>query len=172
METMQEVRAVMDVASARNLMGELHVLLNQWKDTGEINKAQVKKDKAPMESHMTTMHEQGEAENHRPQQDTEMKNHFLESMTHIENYWEDLSERVEIGRKKTHRVISMLRSIEELLKKLPGSHQAKLQARYSGLRSEAETVMEYMMDRMKFQCDKKPSFFNERATSSQQCSSS
>ncbi|KAJ0427750.1 hypothetical protein HanHA300_Chr17g0638551 [Helianthus annuus] len=104
-----EIEAVMNVASARNLMRELQVLLDQWKECCETNTVHVKQDKAPM------------------------KSRFHERMTRIESYWKDLNEPFQKGSKNTRRIISMLREIKGLLKKLPGSHNAKLQARFSGL---------------------------------------
>ncbi|KAM0059696.1 hypothetical protein Hdeb2414_s0005g00184211 [Helianthus debilis subsp. tardiflorus] len=128
-----EVEAVMNVASARNLMRELQVLLDQWKECCETNTVHVKQDKAPM------------------------KSRFHERMTRIESYWEDLNEPFQKGYKNTRLTISKLRNIEGLLKKLPRSHTANLQARFFGLRAEAESFMGNMMDRMKIQCNKRPS---------------
>ncbi|KAJ0501828.1 hypothetical protein HanRHA438_Chr11g0507301 [Helianthus annuus] len=133
METLQEIEAVMNVASTRNLMTELQVLLDQWKECCETNTVHVKQDKAPM------------------------KSRFHERMTRIESYWEDLNEPFQKGSKNTCRTISKLREIKGLLKKLPRSHSAKLQARFSSLCAEAETIMGNMMDRMKIQCNKRPS---------------
>ncbi|KAJ0808090.1 putative leucine-rich repeat domain superfamily, F-box-like domain superfamily [Helianthus annuus] len=157
----EEIRAVMDVTSARNLMRELQVLLDDlWKENGETNTAHMKQVKAPMEIRMSTVHGQEEVENYRAQRDTKSKHCFHERMTHIESYWEDLNEPFEKGYKNTRRMISMLRSIEGLLQKVPRSLEAKLQARFSVLRAEAETIMENMMDRIKIQCDKRPSRSN------------
>ncbi|KAI3713663.1 hypothetical protein L1987_72246 [Smallanthus sonchifolius] len=164
----EEIRAVMNVASARNIMGELHVLLDKWKENSETNTAHMKQSEAPMESHKTTVHMQGEVENHRAH-DTKMKCHFQERMAYIKSYWEVLNEQLEKGYKNTSCMISMLEKIEGVLTKLPTSHRDKLQARFSGLCAEADTIMDNMLDRMKMQCDKKPSrlniFFNELATS-------
>ncbi|KAI3812650.1 hypothetical protein L1987_17362 [Smallanthus sonchifolius] len=172
METMQEIRAVMNVASARNLMRELQELLDQWKENSEKNTADMKQDKAPIESHMTTVHAQGEVETYRAQPNTKMKWHFGERMAHIKSYWEDLNAQLEKGYKNTRHTISLLWKIEGVLKNVPRSDRAKMQARFSGLRAEAEANIDNAMDCMKIQCDKKPScsnvFFHELATSSQQ----
>ncbi|KAI3713664.1 hypothetical protein L1987_72247 [Smallanthus sonchifolius] len=152
----EEIRAVMNVASARNRMGELQVLLDQWKENSETNKSHMKQNEAPMESHTTTVHEQGEVETHRAR-DKKMKCHFQERMAHVKSYWEVLNEQLEKGYNKTRRSISLLREIEGLLKKVPRSDRAKLQTRFSGLRAEAETIMDNVMDCVKIQCDKRPS---------------
>ncbi|KAI7739803.1 hypothetical protein M8C21_024267, partial [Ambrosia artemisiifolia] len=133
MVSRKEIRVMMNVTLARNLMSELQMLLDQWKENRETNTAHVKHDTTPM------------------------KYHFHERMTRIESYWEDLNESFKEGRENTHRAISMLREIEGLLKKVSRSHRPKLLARYVGLRTEAEPIMYDMMDRMKIQCDKRPS---------------
>ncbi|XP_035842026.1 F-box protein At1g60400-like [Helianthus annuus] len=125
----EEIRAVMNVASAQNLIRELEVLLDQWKEYCETNTAPVKQDKAPM------------------------KSHFHERMT----YWENLNEPFHKGYESTRDITSVLQKLEGLLKKVPRSHRAKFQSRFSCLRAEAETIMDNMMDRMKIQCDKRPS---------------
>ncbi|KAJ0427723.1 hypothetical protein HanHA300_Chr17g0638281 [Helianthus annuus] len=154
---MQEIRAVMNVKSARSLMRELQVLLDEWKENGETNTAHMKQDKAPIESHMSTVHEQVEVENHREQPDTKMKLHFGGRMAHIKNYWGDLNKHLKNGYDNTGIIISMMQEIEEVMTKLPASHRAKLEERFFGLCAEAETIMGNVMDCMKIQCDKKPS---------------
>lgn len=124
---MQEIRAVKNVAIARNLMTELQGLLNQWKENSEPNTTDMK---ASVENHMATVHEQVEAEN---QPDAKLKWQFGETMTHIENYWKDLSEQLDKGYKDTISTIAILWTIEGVLAKLPTSHRDKLQARFSGL---------------------------------------
>ncbi|KAM0059692.1 hypothetical protein Hdeb2414_s0005g00184171 [Helianthus debilis subsp. tardiflorus] len=160
----EEIRAVKNVTSARNLMLELRVLLDQWKENNKTDKVCMKQDKALMENHLATVPELGEAEKHRAQRDTEMKLPFRERMTHIESYWKDLNSQVRKGYNNTCRTISLLRKIEGVLKEVPRSHRAKLQARFSSLRVEAETIMDDTMDQMKMQFDKKPSKFHKLAT--------
>ncbi|KAI3812649.1 hypothetical protein L1987_17361 [Smallanthus sonchifolius] len=120
METMQEIRNVMNVTSARNLMRELQVILDQWKENSETNTTHVKRDKAPMEP----------------------KCHFEERMTHIEWYWVDLRDQLEKGFICTHDTSTLLRKIEGVLTEVPRSHRGKLQARFSHLYAEAETMMD------------------------------
>ncbi|KAK9052906.1 hypothetical protein SSX86_029536 [Deinandra increscens subsp. villosa] len=151
MVSYEEIRAVMNVASARKLMRELQVELNLLKENRET-------DKTDMDQDMTTVHEQVEAENGRAKPDTEVKWHFGERITRIESYWEDLNERLEKGYSDAAHIISMLREIEEVLTKLPTTPRAKLQARFSNLCAEAGTIMDNMMDHLKKQCDKKPRF--------------
>ncbi|KAJ0666249.1 putative F-box domain, leucine-rich repeat domain superfamily, F-box-like domain superfamily [Helianthus annuus] len=148
MVSREEISAVKNVTLARNLMAELWVLL----------------DKSSMENHLATVPELGEAENHRAQRDTEMKLPFRERMTHIESYWKDRNSQVEKVYNNTCRTISLLRKIEGVLKEVPRSHQAKLQARFSSLCVEAEAIMDDTMDQMKMQFDKKPSKFHKLAT--------
>ncbi|KAJ0666259.1 putative F-box domain, leucine-rich repeat domain superfamily, F-box-like domain superfamily [Helianthus annuus] len=148
MVSREEISAVKNVTLARNLMAELWVLL----------------DKSSMENHLATVPELGEAENHRAQRDTEMKLLFRERMTHIESYWKDRNSQVEKVYNNTCRTISLLREIEGVLKEVPRSHRAKLQARFSSLRVEAEIIMDDTMDQMKMQFDKKPSKFHKLAT--------
>ncbi|KAI7739815.1 hypothetical protein M8C21_024279 [Ambrosia artemisiifolia] len=156
---MQEVRAVENVTLARNLMLELQVLLEQWKENSETSKARMKQDKA-------TVPEQGKVENHRAKRDTKMKCNFGERMTRIESYWKDLNLQVGKGYNNTCSVISLLRKIEKVLKEVPRSHWTKLQARFSSLRAEAETIIDDTTDQMKMQVDKKPNLFRELGTSS------
>ncbi|KAK1438380.1 hypothetical protein QVD17_04188 [Tagetes erecta] len=125
-------------------MVELHDLLDQWKEKIE-NRAHIMRDEAPMKSHMAVVHEQGEVENNRAQPDVKIKSHFEEKMTTIESYWEDLNEQMENGYKNTRLTISLLRRIEGLLEKLAGSARDKLEARFCGLRAEAETLMENLL---------------------------
>uniref|UniRef100_A0A251RLI6 Putative F-box domain, Leucine-rich repeat domain, L domain-like protein n=1 Tax=Helianthus annuus TaxID=4232 RepID=A0A251RLI6_HELAN len=130
----EEIRAVKNVTSARNLMLELRVLLDQWKENNETDKVCMKQDKALMKGHTTTVPKQGEVENCSAQRDMEMKCHFGERITHIESYWKDLNSQVGKGYNNTCRTISLLRKIEGVLKEVPRSHRAKLQARFSSLR--------------------------------------
>ncbi|KAJ0446018.1 putative F-box domain, leucine-rich repeat domain superfamily, F-box-like domain superfamily [Helianthus annuus] len=152
-----EIRAVMNVQSARSLMRELQELLDEWKENSEANTAHMKQDKAPIESHMSTVHEQGEVEDHKAQPDTKMEGRSGGRMTHITCYWEDLNEQFKKGNEKTGHILSMLQKIEGVLTKLPTSHRAKLQERFFGLSAEAEALMDDVMDCMKIQYDKKPS---------------
>ncbi|KAI7739800.1 hypothetical protein M8C21_024264 [Ambrosia artemisiifolia] len=161
-----EIRAVMNVKLARSLMRDFQVLLDQWKEKSETNTAHMK---PPVGSHTEMVHEQVEVENHREQPDAKMKWHFGGRMAHIKNYWEDLNEQLEKGCNNTGFIISILQEIEEVMTRLPTSHQAKLQERFFGLCAEAETIMDNVMDRMKIHCDKKPSrsnvYFQELAAS-------
>ncbi|KAK9048671.1 hypothetical protein SSX86_032363 [Deinandra increscens subsp. villosa] len=165
----EEVRAVMNVTSARNLMNELHVLLDEWKENSGTNKDHMKQDTTPIATHMAIVHEQGKVEDHRVHLDTKMKLHFGERVAHIKSYWEDTNEQFQKGYKNACRTTSLLQKIEEVLTKLPTSCQPKLQARFSSLCAEADTIMDSVTDRMMIQFDKKPSrsnvFFHEFATS-------
>ncbi|KAK1438377.1 hypothetical protein QVD17_04185 [Tagetes erecta] len=128
----EDIRAAMNVTSARDLITEFQVLLDQWKEDSETNVTHMK-------NHMATVNEQGEVGNH---------------MARVESYWEDLNKQLEKGSKITSCTIPMLRKIEVVLAKLPKSHRDKLQAKFYGLRAEAETIMGNMiMDCMKIQWD-------------------
>ncbi|KAF5753681.1 hypothetical protein HanXRQr2_Chr17g0782841 [Helianthus annuus] len=155
-----ETRAVMNVQSARSLMRELQELLDEWKENSETNTAHMKQDKAPIESHMSTVHEQGEVEDHKAQPDTKIEGRSGGRMTHITCYWENLNEQFKKGNEKTGHILSMLQKIEGVMTKLPTSHRAKLQERFFGLSAEAEAIMDDVMDCMKIQYDKKPSRSN------------
>ncbi|KAJ0427737.1 putative F-box domain, leucine-rich repeat domain superfamily, F-box-like domain superfamily [Helianthus annuus] len=141
-----EIKATKNVASAQNLMRELEVLLDQWKEDSEANTAH-------MESHMETMHEQVEVDD---RINIKTKWRFTERITHIESFWECLNKQVQWGNKK----VLLLQKIEGVLTKLPTSHRDKLQPRFSGLCGEAETIMDGVMDRMKILFDKRPSHSN------------
>ncbi|XP_076925450.1 uncharacterized protein LOC143588286 [Bidens hawaiensis] len=96
----EEIRAVKNVAIARNLMRELQGLLNQWEENSETNTNDTK----------ATVHEQVEVEN---EPDAKMKWHFGETMTHIENYWKDLSEQLDKGYKDTISTIQFCGRLKE-----------------------------------------------------------
>ncbi|MFS7965199.1 hypothetical protein Hanom_Chr08g00759341 [Helianthus anomalus] len=89
MASHEAIRGVMNVASTRNLMRELQMLLDQWKEYCETNTTPVKQDKAPM------------------------KSRFHERTT----YWENLNELFQKGYENTRDITSMLRKIKGLLKK-------------------------------------------------------
>ncbi|KAJ0431592.1 putative F-box domain, leucine-rich repeat domain superfamily, F-box-like domain superfamily [Helianthus annuus] len=158
----EEVRAVMDVTSARNLMTKLKVLLDQWQEYSETKMAHIEQDEAPME----TVHEQVKVEE---QTDTKMKWHFGGRMAQIKSYWGDLNDQCEKASNNMGLISSMLQETIEVMTRLPTSHQAKLQERFFGLSAEAETIMEGVMDRMKILFDKRPShsnvYFHELAAS-------
>ncbi|KAK9052905.1 hypothetical protein SSX86_029535 [Deinandra increscens subsp. villosa] len=168
MVSREETRAVMNVVSAQNLMRDLEVILDRLGKNSVIYSPNMEKDTESMETHAETVHEQVEVENRRAPPKAKMKLNFGERMKHIKCYWKDLNKQLEIRHKNTLFIISRLQKIEEVLKKLPTSHRDKLQPQFSSLCSKADTIMDNMMDRMKIQCDKKPSrssvYFPELAT--------
>ncbi|KAK9052903.1 hypothetical protein SSX86_029533 [Deinandra increscens subsp. villosa] len=139
MVSLEEAIAAMDVASALGLMKELEVLLDQWKE----NTVHMEQDKAPNGSH-------------RAQPDTKMKLCTGETTAHVESYWKDLNNQLKEGHRRSVSASSMLEVIEEVLIKLPTSHRAKLQPKFSSLCAEVDTIMDDMMHHLKIQCDRKP----------------
>ncbi|GKB46025.1 hypothetical protein Tco_0896778, partial [Tanacetum coccineum] len=61
----------------------------------------------------------------------------------IESYWKDFYKWFVKEDTKTHRIISMLRVIEQLLQNLPTLQRDKMQSMYSILCAEADTIMIY-----------------------------
>lgn len=70
------------------------------------------------------------------QQETRWQLQFGEG---IESYWKDFYKWLKQGDTQTHRIISMLRVIKQLLQKLPRLQRDKMQSMYSSLCAKADT---------------------------------
>lgn len=133
METLQEIRAVRDTVLAQNQMAELQVLLRQEKSKTE--RAHVEREKAPMKSRTTELHEEGKAQFGMDMQ-----------LLHPEDA-------------KICDIISKLQYIEGLLTNLPTSVRTKMEACFSSLLAEAILVVKEI-DHANAQCDTKGSHLN------------
>lgn len=142
MITREEARAVRDAKSAQDFMAELKVVLDE--------------EKALMENHDARMREQGRAPYWR-EQGTQTPIHIGKRLNHVQVCWEDMDAQIQVGRVKTCRIMSILRRVEGLLTKLPTSKRDEVEARFSSLCIEANTVMNEMIDCIKIQCDMKES---------------
>ncbi|PWA76870.1 F-box domain, Leucine-rich repeat domain, L domain-like protein [Artemisia annua] len=71
------------------------------------------------------------------QQETRWQLQFGEE---IESYWKDFYKWLKQGDAQTHRIISMLRVIQQLLQKLPRLQRDKMQSMYSSLCAKADTI--------------------------------
>lgn len=160
MKTLQEVRAAMNVTSARYLMRELQAMLNRLSKSSETNAVCTKQEKTPMECHEATVHEQTQVE-------TQRALDFGEKMAQIETVSKDLIAWLDEGDINCV-IISTLVKINEVLPKLPTSHRAEMQARFSDLCSQAYPMMDNILDRMKIQFD---AYFNHELATATQSSS-
>lgn len=134
---------------AQKLMADFHLLLEREKVKLETNKA-----------HM----EQGKTK----------QLQIEEKVKHVNRCWNDFSVQIEQGKEKTGEIISELKDIRRLLKKLPTSKRADLQPFFSSLCAEADIVVNDILDNMKIQCDMKGSrfsvYFREFASTSESSS--
>lgn len=82
-------------------------------------------------------HKEMKVEHRMLQQETRWQLQFGER---IESYWKDFYKWLKQGDTKTHRIISMLRVIKQLLQKLPRLQRDKMQSMYSTLCAKADTI--------------------------------
>nr|XP_043615753.1 putative F-box/LRR-repeat protein At4g15060 [Erigeron canadensis] len=154
----ETLRAYRNAKSARTLMSRLWTMLEDEKNSKnsmpymDQRNAIVNRDKAKM-------HEQeiAQVENQRAQPFEKMETHISEMMGQIKSSCEDLGLKVDQGRAKTVKIISTLQEIKMLLTKLPASKKDKLQAEFSNLCVETDTVVKRIIDRVKIQYDEKHS---------------
>nr|XP_043622290.1 uncharacterized protein LOC122593900 isoform X2 [Erigeron canadensis] len=125
----EEIIASKDAASAKKLMTELRVLLEQEKANTKT------KGKAPMVSN------NGERK---------MQLQIGGNRALIKNYWKDLNVQFEQRKAKAYIIISKLESIEEVLKKLPAANRALIQPCFSRICAQADNLMNQIL---KMQCD-------------------
>lgn len=82
---------------------------------------------------------------------------MFKKVAQIEKYWVHLNEHINKGKTKTIHIISLIQRIKELLIKLPVSKKEEMQAEFSSLCAEADTVMDKIVNLMKIGCDNKGS---------------
>ncbi|GJU07049.1 F-box domain containing protein [Tanacetum coccineum] len=153
------VRALANATSAENLMAQLQVMLKNEKANIETNKAHMDRGKTSKEADML---EQGKT-----QTLVKVQLNIEGTMTQIKTCLEDLSVQIDKGRTNICCIISKLHDIEVLLlKELPPSKRDKLQACYSSLRAEADTVVKKMIDCMTIQQSHLNDCFHELAKTS------
>nr|XP_043639866.1 putative F-box/FBD/LRR-repeat protein At5g44950 [Erigeron canadensis] len=109
----------------------------------------------PKDGQKRVIHKPGRvlSENQRGQPGRKLPIDVCKKLASARDHLEDLNYQVQIGRTKTCRIMSHLQRIEDLLTKVPASKRDKLEARFSGLCIEANTVLNKVIDRMKVQWD-------------------
>ncbi|GJR77104.1 F-box domain containing protein [Tanacetum coccineum] len=136
----KEMRALKNAASALNRMTELGVMLEREKANIETNIANLDRVMTPMKCH--------------EEQDKMQINKWqIECQMH--RYWKDLSAQIEHGKSKTSSIVSKLCRIKELLTELPASRRSQIEKSFSRLCTEANIVMNAIMNSMKIQSDEK-----------------
>ena len=138
----QEMRALKNAESALNYMVELGVMLEHEKSNIETNVVHMDQVMTPMECHEPNMHEQDK-----------MQINKWETMTQISSCWQDLSAQIKHGEVKTYDITLKLCCIEQLLTELPASKRSQIETSFSKLCTEADTVMNAIMNSMKIQSD-------------------
>ncbi|PWA76435.1 F-box domain, Leucine-rich repeat domain, L domain-like protein [Artemisia annua] len=149
----EEKVAEMRTKSAQKQMDNLRVRLEREIANLEINMSPMNRGKTLTESDKAIMQEQHIAE-------LEYLTHIEETMTCIDASWEDLNSQIERGKSRISGIISDLHDIKEVMIKLPASNKAELQPRFSSLCSEADIVVNKIMDYVKILCDMKGSRFS------------
>lgn len=149
----EEKVAEMRAESAQKQMDYLRERL-EWEIANiETNMSRRNLGKTLTESKKAIMQEQDIAE-------LEYLMHIEETMTCIDTSWEDLNRQIERGKSRISGIISDLHDIKEVLIKLPASNKAELQPSFSSLCSEADIVVNKIMDYVKILCDMKGSRFS------------
>ncbi|GJV00764.1 hypothetical protein Tco_1330034 [Tanacetum coccineum] len=147
----KEMRASKNAASALKCMTQLGVILEREKANIETNIAHLDRVSTPMECH----------------EQYKMQIAMREMTSQIDSWWEDLSAQIEDVKFKTWAIMTDLCDIEELLTVLPASKRAQIEASFSRLCTEADIVMNAIMNSMKIQSDEKQSrlsiYFHELA---------
>ena len=115
--------------------------------------AQIDRRKTLKESDKATISEQHITE-------LEYLTHIEETVADIDACWENLNWHIEEEKSNISSIISSLHDIKEVLIKLPTSNRAELQPCFHSLCSEANIVVNKIMDRLKILCDVKGSRFN------------
>lgn len=155
MGTLQEITALKNARSARNLMGKLQVHLGKMKEDSDTNTVHMDKGKTPNVNQMAELEtkiQRGKAKQ-------------------IKRYWKDLKEQMAQDKVKTCQITSILKEIEELMSNLPPSQRVEVQAMFSRLCAVADLTMTKILDDSKIQFDKMQSHlrtcFHELPTTSQ-----
>ncbi|GJV34015.1 hypothetical protein Tco_1394415 [Tanacetum coccineum] len=146
LKSLKEMRALKNAASAINCMTELGVMLEREKANIETNIAHLDRVMTPMECQEPNMHEQDKMQINKREIDCQ-----------IHSYWKDLSAQIEHGKSKTSSIVSKLCRIKELLTELPASRRSQIEKSFSRLCTEADIVMNAIMNSMKIQSDEKQS---------------
>ncbi|GJW89840.1 F-box domain containing protein [Tanacetum coccineum] len=153
MVSREEVVAKMNTDLAQERMDNLRSRL-EWKVAKtETNRAQIDRRKKLMESDKATIPEQHITE-------LEYLTHIEETDADIDACWEKLNWHIEGEKSNISNIISSLHDIKEVLIKLPTSNRAELQPSFQSLCTEANIVVNKIMDRVKNLCDMKGSRFN------------
>ncbi|XP_076920471.1 uncharacterized protein LOC143581602 [Bidens hawaiensis] len=151
-EKKQKARALANAAAAQKLMVDLQVMLEREKANIETHRDQ------PVEA---DAHDQGKS----PLEKVQL--HFERKMEQMKSYWEDVGVQIDRGR-RTSYIISRLRDIEDvlLLKDLPNSKTDELQACFSSLCAEVDTVEKKILYHTKIPQIHFSDCFNDLATTS------
>ncbi|GKA96556.1 F-box domain containing protein [Tanacetum coccineum] len=149
--SVEEIMAKRNTELAQKCMENLWVGLEREKAQIETNMAHINRGKTPMESDKAKTHEQDVAQLEYLVQIEE---------THIDACWEDFSRQIENGKSKISDIISELHDIKKLIAKLPTVNRTELEPCFSSLCSEADIVVNKIMDCVKILCDMKGNRFS------------
>ncbi|GJZ15256.1 F-box domain containing protein [Tanacetum coccineum] len=153
MVSREEVVAKMNTDLAQERMDNLRSRLEWEVAKTETNRAQIDRRKKLMESDKATIPEQHITE-------LEYLTHIEETDADIDACWENMNWHIEGEKSNISNIISSLHDIKEILIKLPTSNRADLQPCFQSLCTEANIVVNKIMDRVKNLCDMKGSRFN------------
>ncbi|KAJ0509052.1 hypothetical protein HanIR_Chr11g0524361 [Helianthus annuus] len=110
------------------------------KEKADID-AQTDRGKTPMECQEAA--EQGKA----PVEKVQLQ--FKRKMAQMKSSWEEVGVQIDRGRRKSCRIVSQLHEIEVLLlKDLPVSKRDELQASFSRISAEVDTVVKKILHRL------------------------
>ncbi|KAI7730550.1 hypothetical protein M8C21_001327 [Ambrosia artemisiifolia] len=155
-EKQRKAQAIENAAAAQNRMANFQVMLE--------------KEKANIGTHMhihRPMEADAQDQGNAPLEKVQLQ--FERKMAQMKSYWEDVRVQIDQGRTKTCDIISQLRDIEVLLlKDLPTSKRDELQACFSSVCAEADTVVKKILHHMKTPQIHFSDCFNELATTSLQ----
>ncbi|KAK1439483.1 hypothetical protein QVD17_05302 [Tagetes erecta] len=144
-EKEQQAQAFANASEAQHRMDEFQTMIKDEKTViEEMSKTYMDGMNKAMESHEAETHDQGNA----PME--KMNQYFERKMEQIKSCWEDTGVQIDRWRSKIEFIISQLSDIEALLlKDLPSIKRDKLQACFSSLRAEADTVVKNILHHMK-----------------------
>ncbi|GKC15127.1 hypothetical protein Tco_1011909, partial [Tanacetum coccineum] len=152
MVSLEEARTMQITEVAKDLMAKLGRVLDKVKDN-------IKNNTACMEQQMAQVKNQRQVAGR---------------MTDIMSKWGYFDVKIEEGREDIGHIINKVEAIKGLLTKVLASKRVEMQASFSSLCAEAESVVNKIIDDMKNQCDINRiccgGYFNECASTSQSSS--
>nr|GEY05713.1 hypothetical protein [Tanacetum cinerariifolium] len=146
MVSREEIVAKMNTDLAQELLNNLRSRLEWEVAKTETNMSQIDRRKKLMESDKATIPEQHITE-------LEYLTHIKETVADIDTCWKILNCHIKGEKSNISKIITSLHDIRKVLIKLPTSNRAELQPCFHSLCSEANIVVNKLMDRVKNLCD-------------------